>query len=334
MVKAYVARESGSELEAYEYEAGKLGADEVEVAVQFCGICHSDLAMIDNEWGNGQYPIVPGHEVVGEITEIGSNVDRLKVGQRVGIGWQCGSCMACEWCDSGDHNLCMHMQDTIVGHRGGFGDRIRSHWRFAIPVPESMDGEQVAPMMCGGITVYNPLVENNIKPGDRVGVVGIGGLGHFALQFAKAFGCHVTAFSGSAAKEGEARELGADTFVPNRDQHALRDVKRSCDFILVTAGASLPWDQYMEILRPRGRVCIVGVMTELVSVQVFNLIGGGRGIVGSPIGSPNRIRDMLSFSQANSIGAMTKRYPMEDVNHAIADLRAGKVHYRAVLENV
>jgi uncharacterized zinc-type alcohol dehydrogenase-like protein len=181
----------------------------VEIEVEYCGICHSDLSMLDNDWGLTTYPFVPGHEVVGTIAALGAKVKELKIGQRVGLGWFSRSCSTCETCMSGDQNLCATAEGTIVGRHAGFADRVRAHHSWLVPLGNQLDAAKAGPLFCGGITVFNPIVQFDIKPTARVGVIGIGGLGHIALKFLKAWGCEVTAFSSSPDKEAEAKELGA-----------------------------------------------------------------------------------------------------------------------------
>ena len=245
MVKGYAATEPGGELKAFEYELGPLGDHQVDIKVEYCGICHSDLSMLDNDFGLTQYPFVPGHEIVGRVDAIGAKAKGVMVGQRVGLGWYAGSCMTCEWCMSGDHNLCPSPEMTIVGRHGGFADKIRAEAALVVPLPEQIEAETAGPLFCAGIAVFNPLVQLDIKPTDRVGVIGIGGLGHMALRFVDAWGCEVTAFSTSPEKEAEAREFGADHFVNSRDPKALEEIASSFDLILSTVNASLDWNAYM-----------------------------------------------------------------------------------------
>jgi uncharacterized zinc-type alcohol dehydrogenase-like protein len=193
MIKAFAAFEPKGELRSFEYEPGPLTPHEVEIDVQYCGICHSDLSVIDNEWGVTQYPVVPGHEVVGKIAEVGERVKHLTIGQSVGLGWHAGYCNECVPCNTGDHNLCASAQATIVGHYGGFAEKVRAAADSVIPIPEGIELESAGPLFCGGITVFNPLVQFDIKPTDKVAVIGIGGLGHMALLFLNAWGCEVTA---------------------------------------------------------------------------------------------------------------------------------------------
>jgi len=208
MIKAYAATEAGAPLTPFEYDPGPLGNKDVEINVEYCGICHSDLSMINNEWGFSQYPLVPGHEVVGSVAEVGEDVSSLSVGQKVGLGWHSGYCMNCSNCLSGDHNLCGEAEGTIVGRHGGFADKVRANEAGVVALPDNMDITSAGPLFCGGITVFNPLVQFDVNPMDKAAVIGIGGLGHLAIQFLRAWGCEVTAFTSSEAKREEALELG------------------------------------------------------------------------------------------------------------------------------
>ena len=183
MIKAYAVHEAGGKFKPFEYDPGKLGQDEVEIDVEYCGICHSDLSMVNNDWGMSQYPFVPGHEAVGKIAAVGSAVKKLKVGQTVGLGWYANSCMHCEWCLSGDQNLCMDAEATIVGRYGAFADKVRGHQNWVIPLPEGVDLATAGPLFCGGITVFNPIVQLDIQPTDKIDVINIDKLGHLALGF-------------------------------------------------------------------------------------------------------------------------------------------------------
>ncbi|PSB23892.1 NADPH-dependent aldehyde reductase Ahr [Stenomitos frigidus] len=333
MIKAYAAHEPGGELKPFEYDPGALGALDVEINVEYCGICHSDLSMLNNEWGITQYPFIPGHEVVGTIGAIGDSVTTVKVGQRVGLGWYARSCMNCEWCMSGDHNLCLTAEGTIVGRPGGFADKVRAHHKWVFPLPEQVNPEVVGPLFCGGITVFNPIVQFDIQPTDRVGVIGIGGLGHMALGFLRAWGCDVTAFSTSPDKEAEARQLGANHFINSRDPEALKAVENTFDLIISTINADLDWNIYIAALRPKGRLHLVGVTPSPLSVGIFPLILGQKSLSGSPTGSPVTITKMLDFAARHNVEPITETFPFEQVNEAMEKLRNGKPRYRLVLKH-
>jgi len=332
MIHGYAAQAPSAKLEPFDYEPGILGDEDVEIQVEYCGICHSDLSMLDNEWGMTQYPFVPGHEVIGIIATIGNAVKKLQVGQRVGLGWYSRSCMTCEWCVSGDRNLCQTAEQTIVGRHGGFADRVRAHEGWVIPLPAGLDPSSSGPLFCGGITVFNPIVQFNIKPTDRVGVLGIGGLGHMALGFLKAWGCDVTAFSTTPDKEQEARALGATHFINSRDPEAISKAANSFDLILSTVAADLDWGTYIAMLRPKGRLHFVGVVPNPISSLVFPLISGQKSISGSPLGSPATIAQMLEFTNRHNFEPMVEEFPFTQVNEAIAKLRTGSPRYRIVLK--
>ncbi len=333
MINAYAVNTAGGKLELFQYDPGILKDEEVEINVEYCGICHSDLSMINNEWGMSQYPLVPGHEVVGTIGAIGDRVTTLKIGQRVGLGWFSHSCNHCEWCMSGNHNLCSTAEQTIVGRYGGFADKVRAHEEWVTPLPEGIDPAKVGPLFCGGLTVFNPIVEFNVKPTDSVGVIGIGGLGHMALRFLRGWGCDVTAFSTNPDKEAEARELGANHFVNSRDAKALEMVANSFDFIISTVNADLNWAVYINALRPKGRLHFVGVAPNPIQTHAFPLIVGQKSVSGSPLGSPTTTVKMLDFVARHGIEPVTETFDFSQVNEAIAHLESGKARYRIVLKH-
>ena len=332
-IQGLAVHAAGAELVPYHYDPGALGPQDVEIAITHCGICHSDLHLISNDWGMSQYPFIPGHEVVGTVAAAGKDVVSLKEGQRVGLGWQSNSCGHCEWCTRGMENLCPQSEGTCVHRNGGYADRVRANARFVIPIPEALDSEHAAPLLCAGIAVYNPLRNHGVNPSSRVGIVGIGGLGHIAIQFARTFGAEVTAFSTSASKEAEARALGAHHFVNTRESKAMKEVASTQDFILTTANADQDWCTYIQALRPTGTLCFVGVPPSSVTMQAFPLISGLRSISGSPIGSPSRLREMLDVAARHGVKAQTECFPMAKANDAIEKVKKSKVRYRAVLAN-
>ena len=289
--------------------------------------------MLNNDWGLSTFPLVPGHEVIGNIESIGEQVKHLKVGQRVGVGWFSNSCMNCEWCVGGDHNLCGSSEGVIVGRHGGFSDRVRIDATWAIPIPDGVNLESAGPLMCGGITVFNPILQFDVKPTNRVGVIGIGGLGHMALKFLDAYGCEVTAFSSNINKEEEAKKFGADHFINSSDADSLKKISGSLDFIISTVNVPLDWPAYIDALRPKGRLHIVGGVMEPIPVPVFPLLFGQKSVSASPLGSPNSMAVMLEFAARHQVEPMVETYPMDKVNDAMEKLRSGKARYRLVLKN-
>lgn len=332
-VNAYAAKEPKSKLEPYSYEAGEIGAEQVDIKVLYCGICHSDLSMINNEWGMSQYPLVPGHEIVGEVVAAGDAVKNVKIGDKVGMGWLSASCMSCNQCMEGSHNLCKSNEATIIGRHGGFADHVRGHWSWAIPIPEGMDISKVGPLLCGGITVFSPIVLAGVQPTDAVGVIGIGGLGHMALKFLKYWGCEVVAFSSNPEKKEEILAMGATKVVNSRDPKELQSIAGSLKFILNTTNVSLDWNSYLSVLAPKGTLHTVGGVLEPMAIPAFSLIGGEKSVSGSPLGSPALTRTMLDFCVRHDIYPTVEEFPMNQVNEAIKHLEDGKARFRVVLKN-
>lgn len=332
-IRAYAAESAGAALKPFEFEPGPLGDEQVEIAVDYCGICHSDLSMLHNQWGMTQFPLVPGHEISGRVVAVGKSAKKIKVGDRVGVGWFSSSCMSCPDCLAGDQNLCAGHEGAIVGRHGGFAERVRAHWAWAVPIPDGVDAAKAGPLFCGGITVFNPIVQCGVQPTDRVGVVGVGGLGHMAIQFLNKWGCEVFAFSSSENKKAELEKLGAHHVVDSRDPEKLKPLARSLDFIMVTVNVPLDWPAYIETLSPRGRLHFVGAVLEPLNIGVFPLLVGQRSISASPLGSPATTAQMLDFCARHDIAPVTESFPMSKINDAIAHLESGRARYRVVLKN-
>ena len=332
-IQGLAAHAAGAQLLPFRYAPGEIGPYEIEVRVSHCGVCHSDLHLIDNDWGLSHYPFIPGHEIVGAVTALGSAVRDHVLGERVGIGWQADSCHFCEWCRAGEEHLCPKAQPTCVGRNGGFADSVRVNSRFVIPIPDALDSLSAAPLLCGGVTVYAPLRNHGARPSSRVGVIGIGGLGHLALQFARAFGSEVTAFSSSKDKEAEALSLGAHTFVNTRETSSIKKLARSFDLILSTVSGDQELHNFIDALRPKGTLVILGAGPSPLQVSGSSLITGERAIAGSNIGSPRDLREMLEVAARHKIKAITERFPMKDANTAVDRVKKNQVRYRAVLTN-
>ncbi|MEX1119199.1 MAG: NAD(P)-dependent alcohol dehydrogenase [Terrimicrobiaceae bacterium] len=332
-IHAYAASSARGPLQPFEYDPGELKPEEVEIKVTHCGICHSDLSMLDNDWGMTSYPFVPGHEVAGIVVALGREAKGLKIGQRVGLGWTAQSCLSCQECLSGDHQLCPTNQPTIVGRHGGFADRVRAQWAWVRPLPESLDAAKVGPLLCGGITVFSPLMIHHISPTARVGVIGIGGLGHMALQFANKWGCEVHAFTTSDSKEAEARKLGAHHVHNTKQEGAMKSLTGALDLIISTINVPQDVPGLLNTLAPKGRLHVVGAVLEPMAVPAFPLILGQKSVSGSPTGSPTAIDAMLAFSARHNIAPVTETFPLSKVNEALDHLRSGKARYRIVLEN-
>jgi alcohol/geraniol dehydrogenase (NADP+) len=330
---AYAATAAHGALQPFSFDPGEIAPEEVEIKVSHCGLCHSDLSMLDNEWGMSKFPFVPGHEVTGTVVALGEEAKGLKMGQRVGLGWTANSCLACHECLSGDQHLCATAQGTIVGRHGGFADRVRAQWTWVRPLPDAVDSAKTGPLLCGGVTVFAPFLIHNVPSTARVGIIGIGGLGHMALQFANKWGCEVHAFTTSDNKEAEARKLGAHYVHNTKADGVLKKLSRSLDLIISTISAPADVAGFLGTLAPKGRFHNVGVVLKPMEVPAFSLIEAQRAVAGSPSGSPTAIDYMLEFSARHSIAPITEMFPMSKVNDALERLRSGKARYRIVLVN-
>lgn len=333
-VKAWAALEPKAKLQPFTYELPSLNAEEVEIEVDYCGLCHTDLVFIKNEWGNIPFPLVPGHEVVGRIVALGDIAKEkgLSLGQTVGVGWIKESCLHCSRCIAGAQHLCTTLKQTIFGNYGGFAERIRTHWLWTIPLPDGLKSADAGPLFCAGITVFSPLMEYAIKPTDRVAVFGIGGLGHLALQFYKAWGCEVTAFSSTEAKYEEIKTLGASHVVSSRDTREWEMLKGQFDLIIVTVAVPLAWDKVIAMLSAKGRLHFVGLVYEPIPVSVVSLLVPQAQISASPAGSRSTMDKMLRFAALHKISPWVEHFPMSKVNEAIDHLETGKPNYRIVLD--
>jgi uncharacterized zinc-type alcohol dehydrogenase-like protein len=331
--QAYAASRPNGPLEPFSFNPGTLGPEEVEIKVTHCGLCHSDISMLENEWGISKFPFVPGHEAVGTVAALGEGAKGLKIGQQVGVGWSASSCLSCPECLSGHHNLCQYGQGTIVGRYGGFADRLRVQWPWARPLPQALDPAKTGPLLCGGVTVFTPFLDYDVSPTARVGIIGIGGLGHMALQFANKWGCEVHAFTTSDNKEAEARQLGAHFVHNTKREGALKGIARSLDLILSTVNVPLDIPALLETLAPLGRLHVVGAILKPMEVPAFGLIMGQKSVTGSPVGRPTALDRMLAFSARHSIAPVVEFFPMSKVNDALERLRSGKARYRIVLIN-
>jgi uncharacterized zinc-type alcohol dehydrogenase-like protein len=331
-ISAYAALAAKEPLVASAYDPTPLAPTGVEVEISHCGVCRSDLHLIDNDWSTSTYPLVPGHEIVGTVSEVGSDC-AFAVGQRVGIGWQRSACLACDLCRAGHENLCARQEATCVGHMGGFARRIRTDGRFAFVLPEKLDSAQAAPLLCGGVTVYAPLRRWGVSHGARVGVIGIGGLGHLAVRFLRAMGCEATVFTSSPDKREEAARLGAHDAASSTNVREIRAYKDRFDFLLCTAPARLDWITYLQTVKPNGVLCFVGAPPGLLQIPAGLLLTSQRVVCGSDIGSPKDIREMLTFAAEHGVGAQVETAPMADVNAAIDRVRKNDVRYRMVLTN-
>jgi len=331
-INGYAAMKQGAMLTPFSYDPPLLKKNEVRITITHCGLCGSDIQGIDDVYKIVEYPFVPGHEVVGHICEVGSEVQHSRIGERVGVGWQGRACMCCEWCLKGDVHLCMDVAyNGSWSPYGGFSSSIVVEDGFAYPLPDEMVSEEAAVLMCAGFTVFVPLSRNCTIPSLKIGIVGIGGLGHLAIQFAKALGYEVTAISSSPGKREEALMLGADRFIPVSDKAALNQAEFYFDMLYVTAHGGIAWGDMMKILKKRGKLFLSGFpQVDLCSVD---LVSHELSIVGSFLGTQAEMREMLDFAYTHNIKPILELMLMSQVNQAIEKLRHNKARYRIVLVN-
>ncbi len=333
MIHAYAATAAGQPLKPFKYPAQELKADDVEITIECCGLCHSDLHILDDDWKNSKYPVVPGHEIIGKITRKGKDVADFEIGERVGLGWQCGACLKCEFCVAGDETVCSSKIRTCIERYGGFADKVITDSRFVYLIPDELDSLAAAPLLCAGITSYSPFIQYGVQAPQSIAVIGIGGLGHLALQFAKAFGCEVTAISSSPNKEEEAKKFGADHFLSLTDTAGLKKAMNSFHFMISTVTAELDWGFLGQLLRPHGKLCFIGLPSSDIKIPVRLLVSGNRCVCGSGTGSRTHMKEMLEFCARHNIRAQVEALPMGKINEAVKRLKANQARYRIVLTN-
>ncbi|XP_019185345.1 PREDICTED: 8-hydroxygeraniol dehydrogenase-like isoform X3 [Ipomoea nil] len=333
----FAARDTSGLLSPFKFSRRETGEKDVQFKVLYCGICHSDLHQMKNEWGNTVYPLVPGHEIVGVVTEIGSKVEKFKVGDKVGVGCLVGSCRKCESCENDLENYCPQLVLTYNAAGtityGGYSDIMVADEHFVVRWPENLPLE-AAPLLCAGITTYSPLKYYGLdKPGLHIGVVGLGGLGHMALKYAKSFGCHVTVISTSASKKQEAIEkFGADSFLISRDADQMQGAAGTLDGIIDTVAAVHPLLPLLSLLKTNGKLVMVGAPEKPLELPVFPLLMGRKVVAGSLIGGIKETQEMLDFSAKHNVVPEVEVVPVDYVNTAIERLANADVKYRFVLD--
>ena len=339
--KAMAVFTPGGECKPWTFDLMPLSKNDVEIKLTHSGVCHSDLHTLDGDWGEIRCPLVVGHELLGKVTAIGSEVTKFKIGDVVGVGPFAYSCNSCNTCNNKFENYCpdkKYTYDNVLPNgyvtKGGYAEynRTTDHWVFKIP--ESYDPKDyggVAPLLCAGVTVYTPLKRCNVKEGTRVGVVGIGGLGHCAIKFAKAMGATVTAISSSANKEAEAKSFGADNFLVSSNKEAMAASKRSFDVLVNTVSADLDWSMYLETIDALGTFVQLGAPPADMKLEPSEIIGRGISIMGSLVGNPQDYEDMFAIAGKHNILCQVEEFPFENVNECIAKLRKNALRYRGVL---
>ncbi|QES88415.1 NAD(P)-dependent alcohol dehydrogenase [Rhizosphaericola mali] len=340
-IKAYGSGSTTEPLHEITINRREVQAHDVEFEILYCGICHSDLHQIHNDFGHTMWPIVPGHEIVGRVTAVGAHVTNFKVGDMAAVGCIVESCQHCEYCAEGEEQFCdegvtfsFNSQDKISGGHtfGGFSKTYVCDEKYVLHMPAFEDLASAAPLLCAGITVYSPLKHWNAGPGKNVGILGIGGLGHVAIKIAKAMGAHVTVFTTSASKVEDAKRLGADDAVLSTDAEQMAKYVRTQHFILDTVSAKHDVNTYLNLLKPDGAVVLVGLPPEALEIGAFNVVGGRKSFSGSNIGGIRETQEMLDFCFEHNIVADSEIINIDYVNTAFERLEKGDVHYRFVID--
>lgn len=341
-VSGWAAHDSSGNITPYTFKRRENGVNDLTIEVLYCGICHTDLHQVRDDWGTTMYPIVPGHEITGIITKVGSNVSNFKVGDRAGVGCLAASCLNCEYCKDGQENYCDQLQFTYNGifwdgsiTYGGYSKFLVADHRYVVRIPENLPMDAAAPLLCAGITVFNPLKDNNLldSPGKRIGIVGLGGLGHVAVKFGKAFGHHVTIISTSSSKEKEAKErLGADDFIISTNYEQMQSRSRTLDFVLDTVSAEHSLGPTLELLKVNGTLAIVGAPEKPLELPSFPLIFGKRTVKGSIIGGIKETQEMLDVCGKHNITCEIEVVKPNQINEAFERLSKNDVKYRFVID--
>lgn len=339
--KAFGTTAAAAPLETLHIQRRGITAHDVEIEILFCGICHSDLHSARNEWHNTIYPVVPGHEIVGRVTKVGNHVTQFKEGDLAAVGCMVDSCQECEYCKEGLEQFCepgntltFNSPDKHLGGQtfGGYSESIVVNEKYVLRVPANLDLAATAPLLCAGITTYSPLKHWNVGPGKKVGIVGIGGLGHMGIKIAKAMGAHVVVFTTSLSKTEDAKRLGADEVVLSTDEVQMSGYTKSLHFILDCVSAQHNIDAYLNLLKVDGALVLVGAPMEPLPVTSFSLILARRSFAGSNIGGIAETQEMLDFCAAHNIVADIELIGVDEVNEAYERLLKGDVKYRFVID--
>jgi uncharacterized zinc-type alcohol dehydrogenase-like protein len=340
-VKAFGTEAADAPLNTMDIQRRKPTPHDVEIEILYCGICHSDLHSARNEWHGTIYPIVPGHEIVGKVTSVGDHVKKFKVGDLAAVGCMVDSCRECEYCKEGLEQFCdpgntltFNSPDKHLGGQtyGGYSESIVVDENYVLNIPENLDLASTAPLLCAGITTYSPLKHWKVGPGSKVGIVGIGGLGHMGIKLAKAMGAHVVVFTTSLSKIEDAKRLGADEVVLSTDPDQMSKYAKSLNFILDCVSAQHNIDAYLNLLKVDGAIALVGAPMEPLPVTSFSLIMGRRSFAGSNIGGIAETQEMLDFCAAHNITSDIELIGVEQVNDAYERLLKGDVKYRFVID--
>ncbi|KAJ4845637.1 putative cinnamyl alcohol dehydrogenase 6 [Turnera subulata] len=341
-VEGWAARDPSGKITPFTFKRRENGVNDVTIEILYCGICHTDIHFVKNEWGITMYPVVPGHEITGIITKVGSNVEKLKVGDRVGVGCLAATCLNCDFCKTSQENYCDQVQLTYNGifwdgsiTYGGYSKFLVADSRYVVRIPENLPMDATAPMLCAGITVYAPMKDSNLvdSPGKRIGIVGLGGLGHVAVKFGKAFGHHVTVISTTPSKEKEAKDrLGADDFIVSTNPQQMKKATRSLDFVLDTVSAKHNLGPILELLIAKGTLALVGAPDMPFELPAFPMIFGKRAVKGSMTGSIRETQEMMDACGKYNITCDIEVVRPDSINEALDRLARNDVRYRFVID--
>lgn len=340
-VKAYAAKEEAANLEEITIERREVKADDVAIDITYCGVCHSDIHQVANDWGGSKYPVVPGHEIIGKVTDVGKNVKNFKEGDLVGVGCMVDSCQECESCKRDLEQFCeqgmtatYNSEDKHLGGHtfGGYSQKIIVDKEFVLNIPKNLDEKAVAPLLCAGITTYSPLNQWNVKKGDKVGVIGLGGLGHMGIKFAHAMGAETVMITTSESKQEDAKRLGADAVLISKDENAMKEHKGSFDFLLNTIPVGHDSNPYINLLKIDGTMVFVGAIEPLDPIHGGNLIMGRKRVAGSLIGGIKETQEMLDFCGEHNIVSDVEMIKMEEINTAFNRVKDNDVKYRFVID--
>jgi uncharacterized zinc-type alcohol dehydrogenase-like protein len=339
--RAYGAPAATAPLEPLQIERRTLGARDVRIDIRFCGVCHSDIHFTRGEWGEVPYPAIPGHEIAGVVAEVGSDVSGFAPGDRVGVGCMVNSCRECENCRRGDEQYCLPGNTQTYGSvdrdgtptYGGYSDHVVIDEDFVLRIPDGLELDVAAPLLCAGITTYSPLRHWNAGPGKRVAIVGLGGLGHMAVKLAKAMGAEVTVLSQSLRKQEDGLRLGADAYHATSDDNTFKELRGRFDLIVNTVSAKLEIGRFLSLLKTDGALVNVGAPPEPLPVPVFSLLMQRRTFSGSAIGSIRETQEMLDFCAEHGIAAEIERISADQINDAWQRVLDSDVRYRFVIDN-
>ncbi len=339
--KGYATKAADAKLEPFDFERREIGADDILIEIEYCGVCHSDIHQARNEWGNSVFPMVPGHEIVGRVAEVGANVTKFKTGDYAGVGCFVDSCGECENCRADVEQFCqVHCASTYNGTEmdektptyGGYSNQIVVKEDYALKISDTENLAAVAPLLCAGITTYSPLKKFGVKEGSKVGIVGLGGLGHMGVKLAAAMGADVTVFSTSPSKEADAQKLGAHHFVVSKNEEEMKALRGQFDFILDCVSAEHDLSIYLNLLRLNGAMVLVGVPEKPASVHAFSLIANNRSLAGSGIGGIKETQEMLDYCAENGITSDIEMINIQDIENAYERTIKGDVRYRFVID--